>query len=237
MSIPSASEKRPSSVIRSSRKASGILFICAALAGCAGSSGPEYAGGDRSSNAGGVVLASTDQSDSAGAEYESAPMTVSADRAATTTAQAISTGSPAPAQPSPPPQPARPSGSPQAAAVEQSAGETYAHTPENGLMDTAQDAMSTFSLDVDTASYTLARSDLTAGRLPRPEGVRVEEWINFFRYDEPAPSGSDAPFSVRVESAPSYFGQGRHLLRVAVRAKEIPAAQRPAANIVFLVDV
>jgi Ca-activated chloride channel family protein len=121
--------------------------------------------------------------------------------------------------------------------VEQSAGETYAHTPENGLMDARQDAMSTFSLDVDTASYTLARSDLTAGRLPRPEGVRVEEWINFFRYDEPAPSGSDAPFSVRVESAPSYFGQGRHLLRVAVRAQEIPAAQRPAANIVFLVDV
>jgi len=125
----------------------------------------------------------------------------------------------------------------QAAPAEQGGGETFAQTRENGLMDTRQDAMSTFSLDVDTASYTLARSDLMAGRLPRPESVRVEEWINFFRYDDAAPSGGDAPFAVRIESAPSYFGRGRQLLRVAVRAREIPAAQRPAANLVFLVDV
>ncbi len=116
-------------------------------------------------------------------------------------------------------------------------GEQYSHMPENQFVDASQDAMATLSLDVDTASYTLMRRDLLANRLPAPDSVRVEEWINFFDYaDEPASNGDD-PLAVSLESAPSPFGEGMSLLRVAVRAEEVPQEQRPSANLVFLVDV
>lgn len=116
--------------------------------------------------------------------------------------------------------------------------ERYEAAPEGGMIETAQDARVTFSLDVDTASYTLMRRDLTAGSLPNPEGVRVEEYLNFFRFDD-IPNGptGDAPFGVLLESAPSPFGDGMHLLRVGVRATDVPTEQRPAANLVFLIDV
>lgn len=118
------------------------------------------------------------------------------------------------------------------------AGETYARLQENDFIEASEDAMSTFSLDVDTASYTIMRRDLRAGRLPRPESVRVEEYVNFFDYgDAPPDRASGAPFAVHLESAPSRFGAGKHLLRVGVQGMEIPASQRPAANLVFLVDV
>ncbi len=117
-------------------------------------------------------------------------------------------------------------------------GETYQAAPENQLVQASQDALATFSLDVDTASYTLMRRDVTAGRLPVRDGVRVEEYVNFFRYDDvPATRTDGAPFGVKLESSPSPFGEGMHLLRVGVRAIDVATAQRPAANIVFLVDV
>ncbi len=116
-------------------------------------------------------------------------------------------------------------------------GESYSAPPENRIEDTAQDNRATLSLDVDTASYTLMRRDLRNGSLPNRDGVRVEEYVNFFDYDDAPPSSNDdAPFAVHLESAPSPFGgEGSRLLRVAVRAREIE--QRPSANIVFLVDV
>lgn len=207
-----------------------LFILCLALAGCGGESATYVARGP--SPTGGVAYSGD------GSEVESDEAVYASSDTESVSTGAAAEESPSRPPPSPPPgvQPA-PAAQMPTTPSESGGGETYADTRENGLMDTRQDAMSTFSLDVDTASYTLARSDLTAGRLPRPEGVRVEEWINFFRYDDPAPTGGGAPFAVRVESAPSYFGQGRHLLRVAVRAQEIPAAQRPAANLVFLVDV
>ncbi len=104
--------------------------------------------------------------------------------------------------------------------------------------EAGEDNLATFSLDVDTASYTITRRELRAGSLPTPGNVRIEEFVNFFDYGERAPTPTDgAPFAVHLDSAPSAFGQNLHLLRVGVQAVEIPAAQRPAANLVFLIDV
>ena len=118
------------------------------------------------------------------------------------------------------------------------AGERYAKVQENRMVDAAEDNRSTFSLDVDTASYTIMRRDLRNGTLPQPDSVRIEEFINFFDYnDAPPSSADDAPFATHLEAAPSPFGDGRYLLRVGVQAVEVPADQRPRANLVFLIDV
>lgn len=128
----------------------------------------------------------------------------------------------------------------EAAATEDSATDTYAQLQENGFIEASQDAMATFSLDVDTASYTRMRRAIHGGGLPDPASVRPEEYINFFRWSEaPARTEGGAPFSVALEHAPSPFGEeeGMRALRVGVHAAAIPASQRPAANLVFLVDV
>jgi Ca-activated chloride channel family protein len=117
-------------------------------------------------------------------------------------------------------------------------GETYAQLEENQFVPIEQDQMATFSLDVDTGSYTIMRRDINSQRLPSPDGVRVEEFVNYFDYgDRPPAPDSGAPFAVHLEGAPSYFGEGLTLLRVGVQGVEIPTEQRPAANLVFLVDV
>ena len=98
-----------------------------------------------------------------------------------------------------------------------------------------EDNLSTFSVDVDTASYTLARRTLQAGRLPVPEQVRTEEFVNYFGADQPAPSSD--PFALGLELAPSPFVPSDvELLRVTVRGKDIePYARQPLA-LTFVVD-
>jgi len=113
--------------------------------------------------------------------------------------------------------------------------ETYGKLVENDWVETATEPVSTFGADVDTGSYSLMRRDVRAGRLPNPDSVRVEEYINYFRYDY-APPQDDKPFSVQVDGAPSPFGQGFHLLRVGLQGEVIDVAQRKPANLVFLVD-
>lgn len=125
-----------------------------------------------------------------------------------------------------------------AGAAEYQAGESYSHTEESPVVDTRQDRLATFSLDVDTASYTIMRRDIQSGRLPSPQSVRAEEYINFFDFDDRGPDPqSDTPFAVHLEAAPSPFNQGRHLLRIGVRAMDVPEQSRPRTNLVFLVDV
>jgi len=125
-----------------------------------------------------------------------------------------------------------------ASGAEYQGGESYSHTEESPVVDTRQDRLATFSLDVDTASYTIMRRDINSGRLPSPQSVRAEEYINFFNFDDPGPDPrSNTPFAVHLEAAPSPFGQGRHLLRVGVRAMDIEEQERPRTNLVFLVDV
>ena len=109
---------------------------------------------------------------------------------------------------------------------------------ENDWVETVVDATSTFGADVDSGSYTLMRKAVSQGRLPEPGTVRVEEYVNYFRYSDPRPKG-DEPFNVYLESAPSYFGHADniHLLRIGLQAKEIPIEERDPVNLVFLIDV
>ena len=108
----------------------------------------------------------------------------------------------------------------------------------NPFVDTAADRLSTFGLDVDTASYTVARRYLSDGRLPDPASVRVEEFVNFFDYGD-APPARGGDFALKAEGAPSPFTQGeRHrLLRFNIRGREVKAAQRRPAVLTFVIDV
>ncbi len=116
-------------------------------------------------------------------------------------------------------------------------GENYEEWVENEFIDTAEENTSTFSIDVDNASYTLMRRDINNGQLPAPEGVRPEEYINFFGYDYAEPS-DDEPFSVNMEIAPSEFGDGDlDLLRIGLQGKEVSVADMKPTNLVFLIDV
>jgi Ca-activated chloride channel family protein len=102
-----------------------------------------------------------------------------------------------------------------------------------GFVRTAVDPLSTFSIDVDTASYTQIRRTLNEGYLPPTDNVRLEEMINYFPYDYAAPAAGE-PFSVAVEGAPSPWG-GTDLVRIGVQGKKVTG--RDACHLTFLVDV
>ncbi len=104
-----------------------------------------------------------------------------------------------------------------------------------GFVDTASDARSTFALDVDTGSYGVACNLLSQGyRVPRA-AVRVEEWVNAFEYDDPAPTDTDLGLSTETGLAPS-LDDGTQLVRVGVGAREVTAAERPRVNVTLVVD-
>ncbi|HEX4960569.1 MAG TPA: von Willebrand factor type A domain-containing protein, partial [Thermoanaerobaculia bacterium] len=107
----------------------------------------------------------------------------------------------------------------------------------NPFVDATAHSLSTFGLDVDTASYTVARRYLTDGHLPDPASVRVEEWLNYFDYGDPAPARGD--FAIRAEGAPSPFGHGPDykLLRFNVKARQVKAESRRPAVLTFVIDV
>lgn len=115
-------------------------------------------------------------------------------------------------------------------------GEAYHDWGKNPWVDAAKDRFSTFAADVDTASYTIARRKLTEGTLPPPASVRVEEFVNYFRYAFPAPA-ADSPFAVVMDAAPSPLSPGRHVVRVGVATRARSQAERKPAHLVFLVDV
>lgn len=107
---------------------------------------------------------------------------------------------------------------------------------ENPFELTRRDATSTFSIDVDTASYALARRFLAAGVLPPREIVRIEEFLNTFRYDDPAPDG-DEPLAVHAEVASCPWAPAHALLRVGLRGRDLERDTRAGSNLVFLIDV
>lgn len=116
--------------------------------------------------------------------------------------------------------------------------ENYLHTPENSVKRVAETPVSTFSIDVDTASYSnVRRMLLNEGRLPPKDAVRVEEMINYFDYNYPVPCAADEPFSVVTEVAPAPWNDDLHLLSIGLKGYEPEAAKRPDANLVFLIDV
>ena len=110
-------------------------------------------------------------------------------------------------------------------------------TPPNPIKSTATEPVSTFSVDVDTASYALARRFLNQGRLPPKDAIRVEEMINYFKYDYRRPESAAAPFEPQVTITPSPWNANNKLVHIALKGYEIKAAERPRANIVLLVDI
>jgi Ca-activated chloride channel family protein len=112
----------------------------------------------------------------------------------------------------------------------------FASADQNAFKAVAQEPVSTFSIDVDTASYSFMRASLARGVLPTPQAVRAEELINYFAYDYPAPAASEQPFSTTVDVFPSPWTTGRKIVRVGIKGYELPAASLPRANLVFLID-
>jgi Ca-activated chloride channel homolog len=108
----------------------------------------------------------------------------------------------------------------------------------NPFVEVAHDPLSTFAVDVDTASYDIFRRDVNAGTLPVPTQVRLEDFVNFFDYDYPAPeAGAEEPFSIELAAAPNLIDNGTTLLRVGIQGELAPTFEKRAANLVFLVDV
>jgi Ca-activated chloride channel family protein len=105
----------------------------------------------------------------------------------------------------------------------------------NPFVDTDDDPLSTFAVDVDSASYTVTRSYLLRGVLPPREAVRTEEFVNFFDYDYGSPEAG--AFAIHLEGAPSKFGPNRQLLRIGLQAREIQPEERRNAVLTFVIDV
>ncbi|MBS0211333.1 MAG: VWA domain-containing protein [Planctomycetes bacterium] len=114
--------------------------------------------------------------------------------------------------------------------------EAYDHIVENQYQRVNDHPLSTFSIDVDTASFALVRRFLDQGQLPPRGAVRIEELVNYFRYDYPQPEAG-RPFSVNTEIAECPWNAKARLLRIGLQGREIPASERPASNLVFLLDV
>lgn len=114
--------------------------------------------------------------------------------------------------------------------------EAYAYRPENDFVSTADNPVSTFSADVDTASYANVRRFIQNGLRPPVDAVRIEELLNYFSYHYSAPE-SHAPFSTALEVADAPWAPGHRLVRIGLKAREVSAAERGPANLVFLLDV
>lgn len=114
--------------------------------------------------------------------------------------------------------------------------EAYDHIDENRFISTAVDARSTFSIDVDTASYSNVRRILNQGSIPSIDSVRAEEFINYFKYDYEEPK-EGRPFSVNFEVGPAPWKKDHRIVKVGIKGKSIDWNSRPHSNLVFLLDV
>lgn len=114
--------------------------------------------------------------------------------------------------------------------------EAFANADANPVKITAEEPVSTFSTDVDTASYAIVRSSLNDGYLPDPMAVRVEEMVNYFPYAYPAPEVGGAPFRTTVSVMPTPWNQGTRLVTIGVQGRLPVVADRPPLNLVFLID-
>lgn len=119
---------------------------------------------------------------------------------------------------------------------ESAAGESYAKIDENPFLDAARAPLSTFSIDVDTASYSNTRRFLNDGQLPPRDAVRIEELVNYFTYDYPQPEGQ-TPFSVSAEVAECPWNTQHKLVQIGLQGKKLATEDLPPANLVFLLDV
>jgi Ca-activated chloride channel family protein len=114
--------------------------------------------------------------------------------------------------------------------------ENYTHRDGNPVQLASEQPVSTFSIDVDTGSYTNVRRMLSAGQLPPADAVRAEEFINYFDYGYTPPADREQPFSVTTELAPAPWNAKRQLLLIGIQGYRVPATEIPASNLVFLID-
>jgi Ca-activated chloride channel homolog len=114
--------------------------------------------------------------------------------------------------------------------------EEYSKIDDNEFKEVSKNALSTFSIDVDRASYSNVRRFINQGSLPPADAVRVEEMINYFSYNYPQPSGND-PFSINTEYTDCPWNSKHKLIHIGLQGKEVKMENAPANNLVFLVDV
>jgi len=107
----------------------------------------------------------------------------------------------------------------------------------NPVRSALESPVSTFSIDTDTASYAFARRSLKAGYLPNPDTVRVEEMVNYFPYDWQGPESIGTPFNTTVSVMPTPWNEHTKLMHVAIKGYDVKPAEKPKANLVFLLDV
>ena len=178
-----------------------------------------------------------------GRAYRALPKAVAKPRAEALRMRPAAPPSPAPPPP-PPPMVAAPAQALADAsgfyAVGKRAGdietEKYPGAASNPIHQVAADPISTFSIDVDTASYANVRRFLTDGRLPPKDAVRVEELVNYFDYGYAAPRDAAEPFRAYTAVAPSPWAAGKQIVHIGLQGYDIPHTQRPPLNLVFLID-
>jgi len=115
--------------------------------------------------------------------------------------------------------------------------ENYQSIDNNGIKQVTSSPLSTFSVDVDTGSYANVRRYINQGKLPPQNAVRVEEMLNYFDYQQPAPVNNAQPFSVKTEMMNAPWNNDRKLLKIALKGYELPKSALGNANLVFLLDV
>jgi Ca-activated chloride channel family protein len=115
--------------------------------------------------------------------------------------------------------------------------EAYERIDENPFRPVSVAPLSTFSVDVDRASYSNVRRFLNQGTRPPKDAVRIEELVNYFPYGDATPAAGDVPLRITTELAAAPWNARHDLLRIALRAREVDMRRAPAANLVFLVDV
>ena len=113
----------------------------------------------------------------------------------------------------------------------------FANVEQGAVKRVADDPVSTFSVDVDTASYSFVRRQLTRGVLPQKNAVRIEELINYFDYDYPLAATRERPFQATVGVMPSPWKKGNKLIHIGIRGYDIDGDEKPRSNLVFLLDV
>ncbi|WP_269929672.1 vWA domain-containing protein [Aminobacter sp. HY435] len=107
----------------------------------------------------------------------------------------------------------------------------------NPVRSALEEPVSTFSIDVDTASYSFVRRSLKEGVLPQPDTVRIEEMVNYFPYDWKGPEQASVPFNTTVSVMPTPWNEHSKLMHIAIKGYDVQPAERPKANLVFLIDV
>jgi len=115
-------------------------------------------------------------------------------------------------------------------------GESYEKINENKFLSVSNEPLSTFSIDVDAAGYSNVRRFLNNGQLPPANAVRIEEMVNYFKYEYPQPAGKD-PFSINTEISDAPWNKDHKLVMIGLQGKKIPMENLPASNLVFLIDV